>query len=158
VGADVPVRVAAQAFTRRRAASGADAHLRRDGHGFYAKQSGEHGEPAMKSGAITVVQRAPSDLRLNPHLHVVFLEGVYREDGAELTWQPLGHLQTREVGAVLERAVRRMARYLRRRSTLVAAAGDDDGAGNDDVGGEQRLAASAISGQTPPGRTAVVTR
>ena len=38
---------------------------------------------------------------------VVFLDGVYREDGAELTWQALRHLQTRQVGEVLERAVRR---------------------------------------------------
>jgi hypothetical protein len=28
-----------------------------------------------KSGAVTVVQRTSSDLRLNPHLHVVFLDG-----------------------------------------------------------------------------------
>jgi len=30
-----------------------------------------------KSGAVTVVQRTSSDLRLNPHLHVVFLDGAY---------------------------------------------------------------------------------
>jgi hypothetical protein len=48
---------------------------------------------------------------------------------------------------VLERAARRMARYLRRRSALVAAVDDDD---DDDDDGEQRLAASAVSGQTPP--------
>ncbi|HEX9298180.1 MAG TPA: transposase, partial [Polyangiaceae bacterium] len=68
-------------------------------------------------------------------------------------WQPLGHLQTREVGGVLERAVRRMARYLRRRSALVAAVDDNDGADDDDDDdddGEQRLAASAVSGETPP--------
>ncbi len=29
-----------------------------------------------KTGAITVVQRTSSDLRLNPHRHVVFLEGA----------------------------------------------------------------------------------
>src|SRR5262249_11337590 len=28
--------------------------------------------------------------------------GAYREEGAELTFEPLGHLQTRQVGAVLE--------------------------------------------------------
>ena len=30
-----------------------------------------------KTGAMTVVQRTSSDLRLNPHLHVVFLDGAY---------------------------------------------------------------------------------
>jgi hypothetical protein len=32
---------------------------------------------AAKSGAVTVVQRTSGDLRLNPHLHVVFLDGAY---------------------------------------------------------------------------------
>jgi hypothetical protein len=48
-------------------------------------------------------------LASQPALHVVLLDGVYREDGVELTWQPLGLLQTREVGEVLERVVGRMA-------------------------------------------------
>ena len=37
-----------------------------------------------KTGAVTVVQRTSSDLRLNPHLHVVFLDGGYRERDGEL--------------------------------------------------------------------------
>jgi Putative transposase/Transposase zinc-binding domain len=120
-------------------------------HRFYAKHTGDHGERAVKGGSVTVVQRTSSDLRLNPHLHVVFLDGVYREDGVELSWQPLGHLRTREVGEVLERAVWRMARYLRRRGKLAADGGDVAGDDpDDDVEGEQRLAASAVSGQTPP--------
>ena len=55
---------------------------------------------------------------LNPHLHVLFLDGAYHEDGAELVWNELGHLQTREVGQVLENAVRRMLRYLGRHGLL----------------------------------------
>jgi hypothetical protein len=81
-------------------------------NGFYVEQVGGRSGRAVKSGAVTVVQRTSSDLRLNPHLHVVFLDGAYREDGAELYWEPLVHLRTREVGAVLERAVKRMAKYL----------------------------------------------
>jgi hypothetical protein len=57
-----------------------------------------------------LLQRTSSDLRLNPHLHVIFLDGAYHEDGGELVWRELGHLRTREVGEVLERAVRRIAR------------------------------------------------
>ena len=34
------------------------------------------GERAL-SGAVVAVQRASSDLKLNPHLHAVFLDGVY---------------------------------------------------------------------------------
>jgi hypothetical protein len=55
-----------------------------------------HFEP--KTGAVTVVQRTSSDLRLNPHLHVVFLDGAYHERDAALIWQQLGHLKTSEVG------------------------------------------------------------
>jgi hypothetical protein len=107
-----------------------------------------------KSGAVTVVQRTSSDLRLNPHLHAVFLDGAYREEGETLAWKPLGHLQTREVGAVLEKAIRRMAKYLQRRQALALAdTGTDnaDGAGDDgDDNPEGRLETSAVTGQTPP--------
>jgi hypothetical protein len=44
-----------------------------------------------------------------------------------------------------------MARYLRRRGKLAAEGGDvADDDPDDDAEGEQRLAASAVSGQTPP--------
>jgi hypothetical protein len=43
---------------------------------------------------VTVVQRTSGDMRLNPHLHVVFLDGAYHEDGTELVWNELGHLRT----------------------------------------------------------------
>lgn len=105
-------------------------------HGFYAEKGG-------KSGAVTVVQRTSSDLRLNPHLHTVFLDGAYREEGAELVWEACRQLRTRDVGEVLEKAVRRMVKHLRRREALQ---GEDD----DDVEPEEQLAASAVSGQVPP--------
>jgi hypothetical protein len=69
-----------------------------------------------KTAAVTVVQRPSSDMRLNPHLHVVFLDGAYHEQGGDLAWEELCHLKTREVGDVLEATVRRFERYLRRRS------------------------------------------
>ena len=96
-----------------------------------------------------MVQRTSSDLRLNPHLHLVALDGAYHEQGAELVWQELGHLKTSEVGEVLERAVRRIEKHLRRRGLLV----DDDGTDPAVEGGadpEANLAASAVSGQAPP--------
>lgn len=40
---------------------------------FYAEKAGADG---AKTGAVTVVQRTSSDLRLNPHLHVVLLDGT----------------------------------------------------------------------------------
>ncbi|WP_438028527.1 transposase zinc-binding domain-containing protein [Sorangium sp. So ce233] len=65
---------------------------------FYEERAARRGAcGAAKSGAVTDVQRTSGDMRLNPNLHVVFLDGAYHEDGTEL----LGHLRTREVGQVL---------------------------------------------------------
>jgi hypothetical protein len=66
--------------------------------------------------AVTVEQRTSSDFRLNPHLHVLFLDGTYHERDGQLAWQSLGHLKMSEVGEVLERAVRRIDKHLRRSS------------------------------------------
>src|SRR5262249_20329560 len=90
---------------------------------FYARRAG----PGAKGGAVTVVQRTSSDLRLNPHLHVVFLDGAYREEDGELAWHALGHLGARDVADVLERTVRRFERHLRRRGLL----GEDHEGGHD---------------------------
>jgi len=76
---------------------------------------------------------------------VVFLDGAYHEDRGELAWEGLGQLRTRDVGEVLEHAVGRMARYLKRRGALEPK--DDVEQDEPDAG---RLEASAVSGQTPP--------
>ena len=83
-----------------------------------------------------------------PHLHVVVLDAAGYEVGGELCWAGLGHLETREVGGVLERGVKRFERHLRR-SGLLRMDEDD---GDPDVPGdpESNLAASAVWGQTPP--------
>ena len=76
-------------------------------HAFYTERTG--GE----SGAVCVVQRTQSDLRLNPHLHVVFVDGGFREEAesGEVRFTALGHLRTREVGEVLERVSTKMRKY-----------------------------------------------
>ena len=47
--------------------------------GFYARRARQEGHPGGKTGSVTVVQRTSSDLRLNPHLHAVFLDGAWHE-------------------------------------------------------------------------------
>lgn len=54
-------------------------------HRFYAKHAGERGVGA-KSRAVTVVQRTSSDLRLNPHLRVVFLDGASHIERKASSW------------------------------------------------------------------------
>ena len=39
-----------------------------------------HDLPDSETGAVTVIQRANSDLRLSPHFHTLFLDGIYRHD------------------------------------------------------------------------------
>jgi len=114
---------------------------------FYAKRMAKEGAAGGKSGAIAVVQRTSSDLKLNPHLHVIFLDGVFTEKGDDVLFHALARLSTRDVADVLARAVRRITKYLTRRGFL-----DEEGSGaladdDDDVGG---LEASAVSGNTPP--------
>ena len=76
--------------------------------GFYARRARQQGIEDARTGAVTVLQRTSSDLRLNPHLHAVLLDGAWHEQGGALVFEGLGHLKTSEVGEVLELAVRRI--------------------------------------------------
>jgi hypothetical protein len=106
----------------------------------------KEGVKGGQSGAVVVLQRTSSDLRLQPHLHVLFLDGVYREHGKEVLWHGLPHLSTGEVGGVLEKAVRHIARHLMRRGLL----GDDAAGDESEPDGHATLCASAASGTSPP--------
>jgi hypothetical protein len=115
---------------------------------FYAGRAAEQGRRGAKSGAVTAVQRTSSDLRLNPHLHLIALDGVWIEKDGELGWEGLGHLRTSEVGEVLERLVQRMERHLRRSGQLRTFEDEAEADGEGDP--EGNLAASAVFGQAPP--------
>jgi putative transposase len=114
---------------------------------FYAERMKKEGVTNGQSGAVVVVQRTSSDLKCNPHLHVLFLDGVYRELGEEPVFRELPRLSTREVGDVLGRAVQRMTRHVRRRGLRDEMHDDEE---PKDAGGLAALAASAASGRTPP--------
>ncbi|MCL4822299.1 MAG: transposase [Vicinamibacteria bacterium] len=83
-----------------------------------------------------------ADLRLNPHVHAVFLDGAWYEQGDELAFAGLGHLRTTEVGEVLECTIRRFGRHLRHRGLLREDPEEEQDA-------EANLAVSAVSGQIP---------
>ena len=90
------------------------------------------------SGCVAVVQRTSSDLKCNPHIHAVFLDGGYVNgpDG-EPMFQPLPHLRGRDVADVLVRARKRIERVL-------ARAHDEP---DDDV----RPLLTRVTGQPPAG-------
>jgi len=95
--------------------------------GWYRRRHADRGLPAGDSGAVTVIQRANSDLRLNPHLHTAFLDGVYApdRDGKGHMFHPAPAPSQQEIEAIVGRASKRILRFLQRRGviTLVTALG-----------------------------------
>ena len=61
---------------------------------FYAARAAQEGGLGAKGGVVTAVQRTSSDLRLNPHLHMIAFDGAWREQDGVLSWEGLGHLGT----------------------------------------------------------------
>jgi len=119
--------------------------------GFYRRRLTEHGYAGGRTGSVTAVQRCSGDLRLNPHLHGVFLDGVYVEAAAaesggepELQFVALPQLSDMDVKEVLQTIVSRAARYLRRRGLLSDDAQGASDAQQQDNDGEQ-LALSALA-------------
>ena len=62
---------------------------------FYTRRMALEGIAGGQSGAVVVVQRTSSDQKRNPHLHVVFLDGVYRAQREHVLFLELPHLRTR---------------------------------------------------------------
>ncbi len=122
---------------------------------FYRRRLLQEDGIKGQSGAVLVVQRTSSDLRLNPHVHAVFLDGVHHEDDqGEVKFHALPRLETEDVASVLKDAARRITRYLRRRGLFDDAdeteaealtVPEDDGAR-----ALAELAANAAAGITPP--------
>ena len=110
----------------------------------------------VESGAVVVVQRASSDLKLNPHLHVVFLDGVFAAsaDGSP-AFRALPRLSTTDVADALQVARVRILGHLERRGVIQV----DPDAGIlhvDDELSERdpalaQLAVAAVSGLAPAG-------
>jgi hypothetical protein len=98
---------------------------------------------------VVVMQRSSADLRLNPHLHGVFLDGVYvmESDGVP-GFRALSHLSTSDVADVLKIARARIVRLLQRRGVLSA---DAEATGVDEEFAHREpalaeLATAAVSG------------
>ncbi|MBK7584468.1 MAG: transposase [Myxococcales bacterium] len=105
-----------------------------------------------KSGAVTVVQRVSSDLRLNPHLHSLCLDGVYAESaGGELAFHPLPFLTNDDVGDLLQIARARILALLRRKGVLEDDTVTSDAALADREPALAELAAASVAGTLPAG-------
>jgi len=112
------------------------------------------GVPCARGGVVTVIQRASSDMKLNPHLHAIAVDGAYLPgpDG-QPRFRALPRLKTDEVADVLQVARVRILRYLARRGVVhlspEALEIADELAARDPV--LAQLAAAAVSGLPPAG-------
>jgi hypothetical protein len=129
--------------------------------GWYRRRHVDRGLPAGETGAVTVIQRANSDLRLSPHLHTIFLDGLYAadRDGKGQMFHPALAPTQQEVEALVARVSKRILRFLQRRDviTLVTAPGDGEvTVVADETMGEKdpllaKLLAAATAGMPPAG-------
>jgi len=104
--------------------------------GFYRERLRKEGVTGGQSGAVVVVQRTSSDLKLHPHLHVLFLDGAYAERESGVFFTELPRLSTHEVGEVLARVVARIVKHLCRHGLLEALEGAGDADGDDESDGD----------------------
>jgi hypothetical protein len=128
---------------------------------WYRKRQVARGLPEGETGAATAIQRANSDLRLSPHFHTLFLDGVYGpdRDGKGHMFHPAPAPSQEEIEQLVERASKRILRFLQRRGviTLVTAPGDGEvTVVTDETMGEKdpllaRLLAAATAGVEPAG-------
>ena len=86
------------------------------------RRAREVGIPGGQCGAVTFVQRFASDLRLMPHFHSMFLDGVYAAlPGESPRFYPLRAPEKRDVAAVAERVAERV------RALMETEAGSEEG-------------------------------
>jgi len=112
---------------------------------FYERRLAELGHRGGRTGSVTAIQRSSSDLRLNPHLHGVWLDGVYvhrpAHEPGQLSWVALPALSDQDVQEVLLAVVARLLASLRRDGLLT----DDDALAPAEPDDEQQLVLGALA-------------
>jgi len=112
------------------------------------------GDSTAQGGLLTVIQRSSGDMRLNPHLHVVALDGVYvaSPDGQPV-FRELPRLKTSEVADMVQITKVRVLKALERRGVVrvnpESLEVDDVLSARDPV--LAQLAAAAVAGLAPAG-------
>ena len=83
--------------------------------GFYKRRLRDVDGVLGQSGAVSVAQRVSSDLRLNPHLHTIVLDGVFVADNGSPVFHPLTHLDDSDLANLLQVIRVRLVNFLLRR-------------------------------------------
>ena len=121
--------------------------------GFYRRTMREVWRAGTgQSGAVTVVQRCSSDLRLNPHFHSIVLDGVFvPAEGGELEFHALPSLTNADVAELLQTIRLRVLAFLEKRGVIESRHEPvliDAGSAEHEPG-LAALAASAVTGLAP---------
>jgi hypothetical protein len=125
--------------------------------GFYRRRLPASQRRHAQGGALLVVQRASADLKLNPHLHGIALDGAFvpGEQGVQGSpvFVPAEHVDTSEIADLLQVIRVRILRYLVRHGIVEAA--DDLVVLPDDFAEREpalaQMAQAAVSGLPPAG-------
>ena len=93
--------------------------------GWYRRQAKAAGHAGGRCGSVTFVQRFGSSINLNPHIHVLMLDGVYvlGDDGLP-TFVPAPPLTDDDVRQIVETTARRVIRLCHRRGMFEEGATD----------------------------------
>jgi ribosomal protein S27E len=91
---------------------------------FLIRQSGFTVASGAKTGAVTLIQRFGSALNLNPHLHMLFLDGAYRFGSRKARFHRARRATNDDLARLLDTLSRRIARVLERRGLLIADPAD----------------------------------
>jgi hypothetical protein len=73
-----------------------------------------------RTGAVTLIQRFGSALNLNPHLHMLFLDGAYAFRGKRAVFHRACRPTGDELNRLLGSLSRRIVRVLERHGLLIA--------------------------------------
>lgn len=87
---------------------------------FVIRQAGFTLASGAKTGAVTLIQRFGSALNLNPHLHMLFLDGAYRFGSRKARFHRARRATNDDLARLLDALARRIARLLERRGLLIA--------------------------------------
>lgn len=87
---------------------------------FLIRQVGFSVASGAKTGAVTLIQRFGSALNLNPHLHMLFVDGAYRFGSRKVRFHRARRATNDDLARLLDALARRIARLLERRGLLIA--------------------------------------
>lgn len=87
---------------------------------FLIRRSGFTVASGARTGSVTLIQRFGSALNLNPHLHMLFLDGAYTFKGNRATFHRAWRPRRDDIVRLLHRLSGRIVQLLERRGLLVA--------------------------------------